>query len=919
MNAAPAEPADRPRTILAIVAAAALAGLAAMASDWLTPLDKHLLDAQTRVLQYAADTDAALVEIDAASLKELGSWPWPRTRHAHVIDTLARAGAARIVIDIDFSADSTPQADAALVEAVRNADGRVFLPVFWQPTSVTARSQMLFEPFPALREHARLGSVNLAPARDGPVRQLADLTPDGTSESTPALANVLNPDRRGVARLIDYRISPESFPTLSFATLLNDPASAQALRGRTVFLGATAMELGDLVAVPVHGSLPGVLVQMLSYETVRSSALRAVSPAIAGFVVVLIAIAAAWFGHRLRWSMLTLFALGGCTVMLAMSAVLHATLDLWWMPMPGVVACLAACTATLISRLHGESLRAVHYWVHYRRQNALLREVVTQSTEAILTLDDQGRILTANPTAVKLFGSREHALAGQPLRQHVPDLDDALLTGAASALPREVPLRRAGHEPLVLEVSAAGIHVEGEHIVSVRMRDITMQKNRERELRYHATHDALTRLPNRLALSERLAAAFPEEGPKKRGALLLMDLDGFKEVNDSLGHSIGDLVLKEIAGRFASLLPAGAFVARLGGDEFALVLQRSDAVDDSELQWVCRAFLASASEPVPVRGVPVSLGVSGGLALWPEHATDGEALLQKADFALYAAKNRRTVLETYDPSGEPNSPRRLEMLTLLRTAVRQEELYLVYQPKVHLATGATRGVEALSRWRSPELGEVSPGEFIPLAEATEIITPLTRWTLETGLRDCAAWRAHGWPIDVAINLSARHLQSSQLVDDVAELLEAVGLPPRALELEITESALMSDPQRAFAILTQLRKLGVALSIDDFGTGYSSLGYLQRLQVDRLKIDRSFVENLPFDKGSRAIVSSTIQLAHALDLQVVAEGIENQAQHDILGELGCDYGQGYFYARGMRHEDVTRWLVQREPVPARRLA
>lgn len=904
--------------MLVIAAAAAFAGLVAFATGWLAPLDRALFDAQTRMQQRLIDTDAALVEIDAQSLSELGTWPWPRSWHAEVIDALTAAGAARIVIDIDFSSTSTPEADARLADAVRRS-GRVVLPQFWQRTSVTASSNMLFQPIPEIREHATLGSVNLSQAEDGPVRELADLTPDAFSGWTPPLAQVLTGHMRPQAQplLIDYRIAPASFPTLSYARVLQDPAAAATLRGRTVFVGATAIEMGDVVTVPVHGTLPGVMVQMLAYETLRAHPLHRVPMAPGLLVVLLVAAGAAVAAGRLRWTLLAGFAVAGALLLAATAALLHGVFDLWWQPLPAIVTVMVAAIGTLLHRMHGESLRALHYWVRYRRQDALLREVVTQSNEAILTLDDAGRILTANPRAETLLGAPAHVLTGAPVQAFVPEAQDLVVPAGAEPARREIELARPGRDAAVLEVSGASIVVEDQRIVTLRLRDITLQKNRERELHYHATHDALTGLPNRLALSERLDAAFGSATAPKRGALLLMDLDGFKEVNDTLGHSVGDLVLREIAGRFTSLVPGNAFIARLGGDEFALLLDRAEAAGD--VQWVCRAFLASASEPVPVRGVPVSLGVSGGLALWPEHAADGESLLQKADLALYAAKSRHTVLEVFDPGTEINSPRRLEMLTLLRQAVREDELSLVYQPKVHLGSGRVTGVEALSRWHSPQLGQVSPADFMPLAEATEIITPLTRWTLERGLEDCARWRAAGTPVGVAINLSARHLQSSQLVDDVAQLLQSAGLPAMLLELEITESAIMSDPQRAFAILTELRELGVQLSIDDFGTGYSSLAYLQRLQVDRLKIDRSFVENLAIDHGSRAIVSSTIQLAHALDLEVVAEGIETRAQHDILVDLGCDYGQGYLYARGMRAAEVGPWLRARvdEELPLRR--
>ena len=295
--------------MLVIAAAAAFAGLVAFVTGWLTPLDRALFDAQTRMQQRLIDTDAALVEIDAQSLSELGTWPWPRSWHADVIDALTQAGASRIVIDIDFSSNSTPEADARLAEAVRHS-GRVVLPQFWQLSSVTASSNMLFQPIPEIREHATLGSVNLSQAEDGPVRELADLTPDEFSGWTPALAQVLTGHMRPQAqpRLIDYRIAPESFPTLSYARVLQDPSAAEVLRGRTVFVGATAIEMGDLVTVPVRGTLPGVMVQMLAYETLRAHPLHRVPQGFALLAVLLVAAGAALAARRLRWTLLAGFA-----------------------------------------------------------------------------------------------------------------------------------------------------------------------------------------------------------------------------------------------------------------------------------------------------------------------------------------------------------------------------------------------------------------------------------------------------------------------------------------------------------------------------------------------------------------------------------------------------------------------------------
>ena len=329
-----------------------------------------------------------------------------------------------------------------------------------------------------------------------------------------------------------------------------------------------------------------------------------------------------------------------------------------------------------------------------------------------------------------------------------------------------------------------------------------------------------------------------------------------------------------------------------------------------EIGELAQQLLLIVEEPIVVKGIPVSLGTSIGIASCPAHAEDAESLLKRADVALYAAKRKHTRVEFYEPSDDTNSPRRLEMLTLLRAAVAKGELFLEYQPKISIATGEVVEVEALCRWQSPTFGRVVPGEFIALAEASDVIKPLTEWTIHRALSDCREWRSNGVELCVAVNLSARHLQDAHLPAWLEATFAATNTRPEWLELEITESAIMTDPDRASKILRALHELGVLLSIDDFGTGYSSLTYLRTLAVDRLKLDRSFISGMDGGSKDQVIVESTIQLAHGLELQVVAEGIENEQQYALLKKFGCDLGQGYWIAKPMPMNKLIEWCRTR---------
>jgi diguanylate cyclase (GGDEF)-like protein len=415
-----------------------------------------------------------------------------------------------------------------------------------------------------------------------------------------------------------------------------------------------------------------------------------------------------------------------------------------------------------------------------------------------------------------------------------------------------------------------------------------------------ATHDSLTGLPNRLLFRDRLARISDDGSPF---VVLLVDLDGFKEVNDTLGHHVGDSLLRQVGDRLRDGL-GDVTVARLGGDEFAIVSPIGDRVDAEALG---ERILALLRQPFALQDLPFHIEASVGSALYPEHAEDLDTLLQRADVAMYIAKERGTGYETYSTTHDRYSPRRLALLGELRRAVDQEELVLHYQPVANLKTGEVRSVEALVRWNHPEHGLLQPAEFIPLAEPTGIMGALTRKVLDLALAQTRAWHERGMPITIAVNVSARNLHQTELANDVADLLEKWQVPASAVQLEVTEGVVMSDPRRATEVLRGLKSLGVETTLDDFGTGYSSLTYLKRLPVTTLKIDRSFVMDMATEDEDAAIVASTIELARSLGLRVVAEGVENATVWQQLTDLGCDFAQGYYLSRPIPAEQMTRWL------------
>jgi diguanylate cyclase (GGDEF)-like protein len=424
---------------------------------------------------------------------------------------------------------------------------------------------------------------------------------------------------------------------------------------------------------------------------------------------------------------------------------------------------------------------------------------------------------------------------------------------------------------------------------------------RQAEEREHqAMHDDITGLPNRRLLGRRL----DETLRRGRASVLLLDLDRFREVNDTLGHEIGDRLLGLVAERLREAAPTDALVARFGGDEFAVLLPGAWDLDARACVSVVQAAL---SRPFVLDGMAVAVDASVGVAVG-EPGTDGVSVVRWADLALYAAKETRAGFEVYRPELDLRDASRIGLLADLRIAVASNTLAVHYQPKVDVRTGAVTGVEALARWQHPEHGAIGPDEFIPLAEHSSLITPLTMLVLRTALTDCETWQAVGGGFTVAVNISPRSLLDPGFVDEVARALAVVSVPASSLTLEITETSLMTNPEGAIAALGRLRGIGVRLSVDDLGTGYSSLAYLQRLPVNEIKIDRSFLAGMG-DPSTRAVVGAIIDLGHRLDRHVVAEGIEDAESFEMLRVLGCDSAQGFWLGRPMPAPQLTSFLVE----------
>jgi len=526
---------------------------------------------------------------------------------------------------------------------------------------------------------------------------------------------------------------------------------------------------------------------------------------------------------------------------------------------------------------------------------------------------DRARLSQGNKMLVTMLGANSlQDILGQGLREsgstrYVFDLQ-FFVKNKYQMVDHDIIREDSKGRRYYFQISCVGV-IENNYLTRVwgTTKDITVRRRYEHKLEHISLHDSLTGLPNRANIYQEIERFYAKEGDAQ-GALLFIDLDRFKEINDTLGHQVGDRLLQLIGPRIASeMTEISGTVARMGGDEFAIFLP--SIRNQQHAMVFAHCILDALRLEFDLEVFCAEISASIGIALAPTQASDVNELMRYADVAMYHAKEQMSGIAVYKPEIDPHSPKRLAMMSELGRAIREDQLCLYYQPKVKLDSKTFYGFEALLRWNHPELGFVPPNDFIPIAEVTSLIHPLTAWVLEKSIAQCCLWHSQGLNVSVAVNLSARNLLDENMPKLVRTLLQKYDLPASSLELEITESSIMSDPARALRVLQQLHDLGAQLSIDDFGTGYSSLAYLKKLPVQTLKIDYSFIRNMLEDKQDELIVESTIHLAHSLSLKVVAEGVENAALIERLSNMGCDEAQGYHIGRPMPLAQIDEWMAE----------
>jgi diguanylate cyclase (GGDEF)-like protein/PAS domain S-box-containing protein len=858
----------------------------------------QLLDWRSPLLSRPVSGDIVVVAIDAHSIRSIGVWPWPRSLHARLVKQLETAGVQDIAFDVDFSSASRPEEDAAFAAALKESTTPITLPAFLERVGDRV---LLTQPMAALQSTTWSGIVNVRPDSDGAVRtyrtgEIAEGKFVPSLASAVAGSAVASPSDF----YIDYGISPTAIPLVSYADVLNgEPAAFAALKDKKIIVGATALELGDRVGIPPGRVVAGPLVQALAAESLHQNrALQRV-------------------GTVLSWS-LALAVIGGFllvwrawphrtkAIMIVIAGAAAEGTALWlqsqkpviWDTAPIVIAGSVFLLALVVDEL---DLRGV---IGRLSENRFKRLTMSLG-DALICTDRDGHVTMTNPAAEKMFGSSAAELNGRNIDTLFGNFSFVAAREKKPSDAEEYVGLRASGERFPVEIRASYWDSPQGPQAGFTVRDITQRAAELERIRYLAEVDTLTGVANRNTFQKHLISQLAKiSGGEFAVALLLFDLDQFKEINDTLGHLVGDKVLRAVARKLQQAVDGTHLIARLGGDEFAIVVSAPASQIAGDAESFARTIIALFSdEPLAVGSRRLTVGASIGIAIaractrTPEDEVT--ELMANADLALYRAKAQgrgRFVFFAQEYRTELEG--RLSLERELEKAVREGEFELFYQPQVGLRSGQTVGVEALIRWRHPERGLISPGVFMPVINTSELSQKVATWVIETACRQGAEWERKGFNIRMGVNLAPSLFQSFDLSGFTQRTLAATGFSPELLELEVTEDIVIKDPNLTRVTFEQLRRSGVKLAFDDFGTGYGSLSYLRTFRLDVVKIDRSFVADLANSSDDRSIVSSIISLGHQLGLSIIAEGIEDAATVDALRRLGCDEAQGYFFGKPM---------------------
>ena len=859
---------------------------------------------QTRLaalLSHTVESDIAIIEIDARSIDALGRWPWLRSTYALAVDRLSQLDIHQLFIDVDFSAESIAQEDAILWQSLSqfSRDNTLMLPAFLQYASAID-NQLIFRSVDLEKSpSAQRVSVNLRPDSDGLVREALSGF-DFEHTFYPLAASVLA-DKLGRETLIDFSLSPSSFTYVSFIDVLDPQYDLSVLAGKRVLLGATSVELGDNIPVPIYGSLPGVVVQALIAETHQKGGLQPVTTSFEHAILFVLWLVSCLFVLRSSWLKGLIYLSLGFVCILMVAVVSHHIFRVQTPIAYPFVFIVINYVAILILKIDAGVIEKIRLKLLLRDKEAFLNALLTTSNDYILCDDDSGSITHASNSLLFLLACKEKDILGQRVKHFMPATERLDFNEVIKPIDVELNVNEALSIPVALSVNP--IDIRSKNAYTLVIRDLRKRIQREEALRHQALHDDLTGLPNRAYLFEYLDGMIMQD---KIFNVLILGLSQFKLINDYYGHAKGDEILIETATRIKNSIGELGKCFRLESDEFFVVF--NTALPERETEDFVKKLVERLHHPFRIEDNEVELNVSIGIVNSTQEEIGKTALIRYADLALQRAKRSDKTYAWYDSEVDDIGIHHVKLVSELHEAIVNDDLYIVFQPKIDLLTKQVVGVEVLCRWRRVDGVSIGPNIFIEAAENSRLIGPLTNWVLQATLKAEANWRRHGLPEHMAINLSAKLLGDSVFIEGLKKQVKQ-SLGYFSIEFEITESAIMGNRTQALSSIQMLRDNGYDIAIDDYGTGYSSLAYLHELGAATLKIDKQFIDNIVTDVDSQVIVRSTISMAHELGMKVVSEGIEDEEQAKILNGFHCDIGQGYVFGRPMTQEQFVQWYLE----------
>jgi diguanylate cyclase (GGDEF)-like protein len=901
-------------------------------SGFTTGLQNSITEARAAASQRPATGKVVLLAIDKQSIDHIGQWPWPRSVHAQIIDRLTRAGVSEMALDIDFSTASNPQDDQALAEALERAGGAVILAAFRQPESADSKPGELSPnlPISSLLQHAWPGSVNVLADDDGVVRRF----PYGQTiggEFVPSIPSLISaaPGVEGDVIPIDFSIATADVPVISVKSLLEGTVPAAALKGKKVIVGATAMELRDSMAVPVHGIVTGSVLQMLAAETLLQQRVplptgEFVTGALSLALLFLLAVLS--IRLRLSWFLIAILVVaasveGAGFWLYDKHAIVAETV-------PAQLGFLCLAGAAIAVELDGRRMRNAQARVVIDNYRNVLGQVFEDSFDAVVVASEDGTIEFASAQAKQLFaGDAETGMIGADMKAALPEQIQrdaaAMLSAIADGGGAETDLRTclieaAGKDRRYIEYVVAPSQLRSEieglrkvaaqrAAVCITARDVTDLHNKTRRLEYLALRDPLTDALRREAFVEVLDEALQRKdrnGEDQSIAVIAVSLSHFNVINDNFGRSLGDRVLRETARRLEFFAGNNMRVSRVDGCNFAIFME-TKSTERARIEAIADAMLGQVEQPLELDGHHIQLRLNLGLAGSWQVTKQAETLLSAAESALDIARRGGAHNIGWFSSVLARDIARTRLVERhLWQALERNELSVHFQPQISLSDKSVIGAEALLRWTSEALGQVSPAEFIPVAESSGAIHELGRFVLTEACRMARTWPSH---LSVAVNVSAVQLDFSDMHEIIEETLRDTGLQASRLHVELTETSLLTNHEFVVQQIDAMRSSGVKIALDDFGTGHSSFQYLARLPIDKIKIDQSFVRKMLKDTKSQPIIQAVLGLASGLQLETVCEGVETEEQAMLLRLAGCTQAQGYLYGKPMPADEFNAFL------------